>query len=293
MFLGEERNQAKVAKVLYKNGIVRNQHTVRGCINILKTKEFLTEGKKMKYPGPQKSRTVKTLEPIFETVSFYRVWKMFPTDKRQLIDKEKNKMARLFKNIAPLLDYFPKYLSLASEILRRKIRKLAWAETLSVFYEFCLRIVEVSWSIRESNMDLKFLPSMLRRQKHRFADLAIEPYRYLYDALQKGKVTRKNISALASFSINGDKDIYRNTFLRELHLTRISLKNPLEAYAEYSRIEDTAPRRAILEKLEQELHRIQRDLQKTANHKVKDMNGTLEEIIKRVEFLRKYIKKVG
>lgn len=292
MFVGREANTAKVVKTLVEGHIVKDPNSIYGSINHLKKSGFIKTVRVLSEPGPPKIRTAN-LQPIFDTVSFYRAWKMIPEDNQQLTNDEKKKMTSLFESMAPLLDYFPKYLSLSVEVSRKKIRSLHWIETLGVFYEFCLRTVEACWSIREFNMDLKFLSSMLKRQKHRITNLLFEPYRYIYDVLQRNEVTMETISTLASFSVNGDKDIYSDTFVRELHLTCISLKNPLAAYAEYNRIKDTAPRRAILEKLEQELHGIQHDLEKTANHKVKDMNGILEEIIRRVEFLREYIKKVG
>ena len=283
MFLCRKVNQADVGKVLCKNKIVKNQNVVRVHVNKLAKKKLLTKGKRLHLPGPPKIRRVRTLQPIFHTVSFYRVWKMFPEDRRRLAHEEKVKMTMLFKRIAPLLDYFPRYLHLWCAQNKKKVRTLTWQQTLSVFYQFCLWIVEACWDACEHNLDFKVLPTLKPQEK--LLDLGSAPYRYVYEAHQTGKITIETISTLANFSVNGRKDIYTDTFLRELYLTSISLRNPLEAYAHFNYTEDVAKatiegrlenirllalRNAIFDKATREQRQLESHLKEIADHKVRD-----------------------
>ena len=283
MFVGREANTSDVVKIIHDNGIVQDYNSIYGSINQLEKNGFVHTVRVLPKPGPPKIRTAN-LQPIFHTATFYRVWKMIPEDDQRLIDHEKKKMAWFFESVAPLLDYFPKYLSLSAEILRKKIRSLHWIETLGVFYQFCLLIVETCWDVYEHNLNFKVSPTP-KSDEEKLLDLASAPYRYVYEAYQTGKITVETISTLANFSVNGHKDVYGDTFLRELYLTSISLRNPLEAYAHFNYTEDVtkaviegrlenvsllALRNAIFDRATKEHREFERQLEEIADHKVRD-----------------------
>lgn len=295
MYVGREVNTANVVDLLYQNRIVKNRDVVYGYTNDLEKIKLIKTTKVLPQPGPPKIRTAR-LEPIFHTVSFYRSWKTIPTDKRTLSKEEKQRIALLFKNMAPLLDCFPQYLSLSLNVSKKIVRNLRWTETLSIFLEFCFRIVENCWSIYEHNLNLKEPPHSLQSKTRVFQDLAMAPQVYIYDAYQKGQVTTQTISGLANFSINGHKDIYRDTFLRELYLMFISLRNPLDAYVHVMHTEDMASaiaeglldgisvlalNQAIFDKAGKEYGKIKKESEKVADHKVRD--ETLHKLVQHKE----------
>lgn len=285
MFLCRTANQADIGKILCENDVVKNQNVVRVLVNDLEKEKLLTKGKPVpKLPGPQKTRRTRSLQPIFRTVSIYRVWKIFPKDERRLKPEEKVKMRMFFKTIGPLLDYFPRYLYLWCKQNKKKVRTLTWNDTLSVFYQFCLLIVETCWDVYEHILNFEVFPA-LKSDEEKLLDLASTPYRCVYEAYRTGKITIETVAILANFSVNGHKDIYVDTFLRELYLTFIGLRNPLEAYAHFIQTQDMeeailehkleginvlALCNAIFAKSTKELRQIERELKKIADHKVRD-----------------------
>lgn len=99
------------------------------------------------------------------------------------------------------------------------------------------------------------------------------------------KVKAENISELASFSVNGIKDIQHRTFLREIYLASISLRNPAAAFADFMNLEDmtstiieglfddisvSALNNAILEKAFKESFQIEKELETISEHEAKD-----------------------
>lgn len=250
MFLFRNVNQIEVEKTLRKNNIVKNENVVRVYVNQLQKEGFLTKGKILRgSPGPQKKRRVKTLTPIFDTIDLYRVWKISAgKDERQLTNKEKEQLKFLFKNITHFLDYFPRYFSWGIKTLgKRSVRNVKWRETLKLFLQFCEKLVEVCWEIKHYELQLN--EDYLKRHRiigdeendalRAFEHLSEDPYRYIYDAYNRKKITNQHISALASFSQKGYKDIYlKGTLLQELYLLSIALVDPFFASAFFHNIED-------------------------------------------------------
>jgi len=307
MFLGRQKKQSEVAKVLHKNGIVKDSNVVRTYANDLEKKGYLTKGKPLPLPGPPKLSKVKTLTPIFNTMSYYRSWKMFPQDERQLLREERKKLTKFFKTVSPFLDYFPQHLSRLIKVGGKGIRGLTWNETLSVFLDFCVRVTEACWSINK----LPLINGELPFPKEAFASMPLpNPYEYVQDGYRQNKITATDISNLAKFSINGPNDIYMDTFLREVYLMSISIKNPIEVLIHLQNVETVmetlfqnklrdlgigvrALFHAILKRSQEEGDKMIIELQKIANHRVRDrlwkeksregdVDKTLENIIKKL-----------
>lgn len=250
MFLCRTVNQAEVARVLCKNGIVKNSNVVRVYANKLEGAKFLTKGKPLRgLPGPQKKRRVRTLEPIFHTASFHRVWKISARkDGRQLTKDEKARLRVLFKFVACFLDFFPAYFSWGVKALRKSLRNMEWRDTLQIFFEFCERLVEVCWEIKHYKLQLNAsYPKKYSVTEDEEIDpfiialdyLAKAPHRYVYNAYKRKTITDEHISALASLSQKGHKDIYsEGTILQQLHLVQIALRDPFSAMNFLHYIED-------------------------------------------------------
>ena len=283
MYVGREVNTAYVAKILHQNKLIKNKNVAYSYSNNLEGMGLIKTVRVKVAPGPPKIRTAN-LELIFDMVSFYRVWKMLYENHRKLTDQEKLKLTSLFKGIVPLLDYFLQYLSLWLKFHKAKVRRLHLNETLSVFFEFSRSLVEACWQICEHNMDLEKL-EIKHVAKEGVWDLFDASFQYIGEAYKKGKVNVETISTLARFSVNGSKDVYRDTFLRELYLTSISLRNPLTAFEHFIHTEDIEEAmlehklerinvlplfRAVINKACSETRRIRRELEKIADHKVRD-----------------------
>jgi len=332
MFLGKERNTSEVVEVLVKNKIVKNKDVVYLYINDLEKMGFIETVKVLPEPGPPKIRRVKDLSPIFSVASYFRIWKIkYGRDERQFTDEEKQKFESLFERISPFLDYFPEYFSWAAKVLRKSIRNIEFYETLGIFFEFCQQLIEICWFIKSDLAnDEEILKKFLKREITIKEDknplvvatlhLTHDPYRYIYDSLFiKKKASFSDIEALGAFSTYGHKDIYiKGSFLQNLYLNRIALRNPLGADAFYQELEtietmlwrdkirevnvrplylaiwDKAreEEREIREKIEQEIKKLRRTSEKWSFQEevkiIREADSYKEEEVKRI--LRDIIK---
>ena len=242
MFAGRGAKTSDVVKIIHDNGIVQDFNSIYGSINKLeKNKPSLVYTVKvLEKPGPPKIRTAN-LQPIFDTVSFYRIWKISAgKDERQLTEKEKAQLKSLFKSVACFLEYFPEYFSWGIKALRkRSVRNVEWHDTLHIFFQFCEKLIEVCWEIKHHKFQLNshYLKwhSVIEREEIHPYFLALEhlskdPYIYVYNAYKQKKITDQHVLALANLSQKGHKDIYLNgTLLQELHFTSLALRDPISA----------------------------------------------------------------
>ena len=239
MFL-KKAETSDVVKLLNEEGII-SEDPIYQYINKLERQGLIETVHVLPKPGPPKIREVKTLDPIFDTTSFYRIWKISAEkDERQLTNNERGQLRLLLENIACFLDYFPEYFSWGVKALRkRSVRNMEWHDTLQIFFLFCERLIEVCWEIEYYKLQLNDRypkrHSIIEDEKINPFIIALEhlfeaPHRYVYDAYKRRTITDEHISALANLSQKGHKDIYlEGTLLQELHLIRIALRDPLSA----------------------------------------------------------------
>ena len=294
MYVGREANTVNVVNFLFEAGIIKNKDVAYAYTSQLENGHHLIKTvRTLPRPGPPKIRTAK-LQPIFETIEFYRMWKLYPEDTRQLSLEEKQKLALFFQSVSSLWEYFPHYLQshLGFPKKQKLVKMLEWTETLSIFIEFCYRITETCWEVN------KWLPYGLEQDSQRIAetlrDIGSAPFGYIYDAHKTGKLTNQTIREIADFSLQGEKDKYRDSFLRELYWTFISLRNPLEAGSLARQNEEMLS--AILEgQLEEipvgSLYRAIQDKALAEFEQIEnEVNATLEDHTQRDQALQRLLK---
>jgi DNA-binding PadR family transcriptional regulator len=204
----------------------------------------------MEFLSPSEVGKEENLDSVLEMLSRYRVWKQ---DKRQFTDEEKERYRSLYNRIACFLPYFADYYSWKI----KTYRNIGLEEPLSAFFSFCIDLILVCWSVRDFFDDEAILLEYFEQKMTIQTDeknpwlevvehLNKDPYRCVYDAYTKKNVKPSDIVTLGSFSKHGYRDIYfRESFLQELYLLELSLRNPLEAYFFQDNIETL--RKMILE----------------------------------------------
>jgi hypothetical protein len=292
LYVGREVNTVDVVNLLVESKIIRNKDVAYVYTNELEKGRFIRTTKTLPSPGPPKIRVAK-LEPILQTIEFYRRWQFYLEDERQLTLEKKQRIIAFFQNVSSLRRYFPHYLhlhlSFPNEEKPKLVKMLEWTETLSIFIEFCLRILETCWQINEHS-------GLKGDQKisELLGDIGSAPFGYIYDAHKKGKLTAEAIAEIARFSFNGHKDIYRESFLRELYYSFISLRNPLAAGSLVQRSEEMLSSllegqledisvgslyRAINDRAMKEFQQIEREMKaRFADHEARD--EALQKLLK-------------
>lgn len=236
MFLGRNKRTSEVAKLLEERKIVKDRDSVYGCVNRLQKDDVIRIIEVGEGPGPPK---IKTADPkcIRNSIKKYMFW----TEPPRYAPWEEiwNKFEILLSNLTMVMDDFPKFLSIVSEINKDRVADLEWRDTLNIFLHFCDRFLRVCWNIRMRGRPTSFphYDSELRkislesRLKGRSADekLAISKineinHLIMYEFINDSSLTDDQICTVGNL-IEGPDDVFKEgSFLQRISYMILSLQ---------------------------------------------------------------------